>query len=189
MCGCAAAMWKRCDCKSIEPPRLFEALLRGRAWRRFPTSWPGSAGFARWPIRCRRCMPWKRALGSKLRHVIRTLRRLLYCGEWIESHALHVHLLHAPDFLGYESGLSMAQDYREEVNRGLQTEETRQSIAGSSGRPGHSSHQCGGRWLLSLSPARRIGGLDPAFRMGRRGGRRHHALGRRLRFPRLRAEV
>ena len=29
------------------------------------------------------------------------LRRLLYCGEWIESHALHIFMLHAPDFLGY----------------------------------------------------------------------------------------
>ena len=50
---------------------------------------------------------------------IRRLRRLLYCGEWIESHALHIHLLHAPDFLGYPSGLEMAGDFREEVERGL----------------------------------------------------------------------
>jgi coenzyme F420-reducing hydrogenase alpha subunit len=47
------------------------------------------------------------------------LRRLLYCGEWIESHALHIHLLHAPDFLGYESGISMAADHRGAVERGL----------------------------------------------------------------------
>ena len=33
----------------------------------------------------------------------RALRRLFYCGEWIESHALHIYLLHAPDFLGYQS--------------------------------------------------------------------------------------
>ena len=32
---------------------------------------------------------------------IRDLRRLIYCGEWIESLGLHVYLLHAPDFLGY----------------------------------------------------------------------------------------
>ena len=50
---------------------------------------------------------------------IRTLRRLLYCGEWIESHALHMFLLHAPDFLGYESGISMAGDHREVVEKGL----------------------------------------------------------------------
>ena len=55
---------------------------------------------------------------------IRDLRRLLYCGEWIESHALHVFLLHAPDFLGYESAIEMAADHREVVERGLQIKKT-----------------------------------------------------------------
>jgi coenzyme F420-reducing hydrogenase alpha subunit len=59
------------------------------------------------------------ALGVQITPGIRRLRRLLYCGEWIESHALHVHLLHAPDFLGYESGIAMARDYADEVKRGL----------------------------------------------------------------------
>ena len=40
---------------------------------------------------------------------LRNLRRLLYCGEWIESHILHVFMLHAPDFLGYESAVALAQ--------------------------------------------------------------------------------
>ena len=61
----------------------------------------------------------ERALGIEVPHEIRVLRRLLYCGEWIESHALHVHLLHAPDFLGFDSGLSMARDYPDEIQRGL----------------------------------------------------------------------
>ena len=51
---------------------------------------------------------------------IRHLRHLLYCGEWIESHVLHIHLLHAPDFLGFSSGLEMAADHRFEVERGLE---------------------------------------------------------------------
>jgi coenzyme F420-reducing hydrogenase alpha subunit len=51
---------------------------------------------------------------------IRRLRRLLYCGEWIESHGLHMHLLHAPDFLGFESGLQAAERYPDEIRRGLQ---------------------------------------------------------------------
>jgi coenzyme F420-reducing hydrogenase alpha subunit len=59
------------------------------------------------------------ALSIKVSPEIRQLRRLLYCGEWIESHALHIHLLHAPDFLGYESGIAMAKDYPDEVKRGL----------------------------------------------------------------------
>jgi sulfhydrogenase subunit alpha len=59
------------------------------------------------------------ALEIQITPAIRRLRRLLYCGEWIESHALHVYLLNAPDFLGYESGLEMAEKYPDEVNRGL----------------------------------------------------------------------
>jgi len=43
---------------------------------------------------------------------IRALRRLLYCGEYIESHALHMVMLHAPDFLGYPSAIELARDHR-----------------------------------------------------------------------------
>jgi coenzyme F420-reducing hydrogenase alpha subunit len=65
------------------------------------------------------CHALEKALGIQVTPEIRTLRRLLYCAEWIESHALHIHLLHAPDFLGYESGISMAADHKEAVERGL----------------------------------------------------------------------
>ena len=51
---------------------------------------------------------------------IRDLRRLIYCGEWIESHALHVFMLHAPDILGYDSAIEMARDHRGVVELGLQ---------------------------------------------------------------------
>ena len=37
----------------------------------------------------------ERALGIQITPDIRALRRLLYCGEWIESHGLHVYMLHA----------------------------------------------------------------------------------------------
>jgi coenzyme F420-reducing hydrogenase alpha subunit len=50
---------------------------------------------------------------------VRALRRLFYCGEWIESHALHIYLLHAPDFLGYASALELAADHRDIVEQGL----------------------------------------------------------------------
>ncbi|MCS6951199.1 MAG: nickel-dependent hydrogenase large subunit, partial [bacterium] len=59
------------------------------------------------------------ALGLRVPEPILRLRRLLYCGEWIESHVLHVVMLHAPDFLGYESAVAMAKDHRAAVERGL----------------------------------------------------------------------
>ncbi|HBZ00730.1 MAG TPA: Ni/Fe hydrogenase subunit alpha, partial [candidate division Zixibacteria bacterium] len=51
---------------------------------------------------------------------LRALRRLLYCGEWIESHALHVYMLHAPDFLGYEDAIQMAKDHPQAVIKALE---------------------------------------------------------------------
>jgi coenzyme F420-reducing hydrogenase alpha subunit len=62
----------------------------------------------------------EQALGITVSHAHRELRRLFYCGEWIESHALHVALLHAPDFLGYADGLAMAKDHGELVKQALQ---------------------------------------------------------------------
>jgi coenzyme F420-reducing hydrogenase alpha subunit len=52
------------------------------------------------------------------------LRRLLYCGEWIESHALHVYMLHAPDFLGYAGAVEMAREHPDVVQRGLALKKT-----------------------------------------------------------------
>ena len=59
------------------------------------------------------------ALGVTPPPEIRALRRLLYCGEWIESHALHIYMLNAPDFLGYESAITLAADFPKEVERAL----------------------------------------------------------------------
>ena len=89
------------------------ALLRGAAARprastRRRTSPPGSAASARSPTRSSACEAMEDALGIEVDEPVRALRRLIYCGEWIESHALHVFMLHAPDFLGYESGVEMA---------------------------------------------------------------------------------
>ena len=60
------------------------------------------------------------ALGVKVEGPLRELRRLLYCGEWIESHVLHVYMLHAPDFLGYEDALLLAKDKPELVKKALE---------------------------------------------------------------------
>jgi len=50
---------------------------------------------------------------------VQRMRRVMYCGEWIQSHALHIHLLAAPDFLGFNNAIEMAQGYPEAVQRGL----------------------------------------------------------------------
>jgi coenzyme F420-reducing hydrogenase alpha subunit len=59
------------------------------------------------------------ALGVEVTGRLADLRRLLYCGEWIESHVLHIYMLHAPDFLGYPGAIEMARDHGDVVRRGL----------------------------------------------------------------------
>ncbi|MFN9375268.1 MAG: Ni/Fe hydrogenase subunit alpha [Planctomycetaceae bacterium] len=110
---------ERVELQIYEPPRLFESLLRGRPLEETPDITARICGICPVAYQMTAVHALERALGVQVSPEIRRLRRLLYCGEWIESHALHMHLLHAPDFLGYDSGLAMAADHPLEVNRGL----------------------------------------------------------------------
>lgn len=102
-----------------EPPRFYEGFLRGREVREVPDIVARICGICPVAYQMSACHALEKALDIEVTPAIRTLRRLLYCGEWIESHALHIYLLHAPDFLGYESGISLAADHKEVVERGL----------------------------------------------------------------------
>ena len=103
----------------FEPPRFFEALLRGRQYAEAPDITARICGICPVAYQMSSVHAMENAFAAKVDDQIRGLRRLLYCGEWIESHALHIYLLHAPDFLGYEDAIRMAKDYPEIVQRGL----------------------------------------------------------------------
>jgi coenzyme F420-reducing hydrogenase alpha subunit len=103
----------------FEPPRFFEGFLAGRSFTEPPDITARICGICPVAYQMSACQALEAAVGVEVDEAIRTLRHLLYCGEWIESHVLHIHLLHAPDFLGYPSGLAMAVDHRDEVERGL----------------------------------------------------------------------
>ena len=103
----------------FEPPRFFEALLCGREIREVPDITARICGICPVAYQMSACHALEKALGLTIPLEIRRLRRLLYCAEWIESHVLHIYLLHAPDFLGCESVISLAAINREAVERGL----------------------------------------------------------------------
>jgi sulfhydrogenase subunit alpha len=105
--------------KIFEPPRLFEALLRGRSFTEAPDFTARICGICPVAYQMSSVHAMEDALGVKVGGQLRALRRLLYCGEWIESHALHVVMLHAPDFLGYDSGIEMASKHGDAVRGGL----------------------------------------------------------------------
>jgi coenzyme F420-reducing hydrogenase alpha subunit len=103
-----------------EPPRLFEALLVGRALEEVPDITARMCGICPVAYQMSSVHALEAALRVQITPEIRQLRRLLYCGEWIESHALHMHLLHAPDFFGAASGIELARQFPKEMQRGLQ---------------------------------------------------------------------
>lgn len=107
-----------------EPPRFFEAFLRGRSYRETPDIVARICGICpiAYQMSCVQAM--EQAFGITVDPMIRLLRRLIYCGEWIESHTLHVGMLHAPDFLGYEDSLAMAKDHPQLVKDVLTLKKT-----------------------------------------------------------------
>jgi len=105
--------------KIFEPPRFFEALLRGRKFSEAPDITARICGICPIAYQTSACNAMESAAGVRLTGGLRSLRRLIYCGEWIESHALHVYFLHAPDFLGYDNAIQMATDFPEQVQMGL----------------------------------------------------------------------
>ena len=107
------------ELKIFEPPRFFEAFLRGRAYLEAPDITARICGICPVAYQMSACHALEAALGLVPPAGVRSLRRLLYCGEWIESHTLHVFLLHAPDFLGFEDAVAMAKHHRDVVARAL----------------------------------------------------------------------
>ena len=111
---------ERVELRIFEPPRFFEAFLRGRAAAEAPDITARICGICPVAYQMSAVHAVEDALGIQVTPAIDALRRLLYCGEWIESHTLHIYMLHAPDFLGYPSAIDMARDHGELVRRGLE---------------------------------------------------------------------
>ncbi len=114
--------------KIYEPPRFFEAFLRGRHFGEAPDVTARICGICPIAYQMSAVHAIEDGLGVKVSEEIRELRRLIYCGEWIESHALHIYMLHAPDFLGYESAIHMARDHGPLVQQGLALKKTGNEI-------------------------------------------------------------
>jgi len=127
----------------FEPPRFFEAFLQGRRFTEVPDITARICGICPMAYQMSSVQAMESACGAVIDPAIDDLRRLMYCGEWIESHALHVHLLHAPDFLGYPSGIAMAADHPDEVTRGLRIKQVGNAIVSALG--GREIHPVGVR--------------------------------------------
>ena len=111
---------EQAELRIFEPPRFFEALLRDRGFDEVPDIVARICGICPVAYQTSACNAIENACGVRLDPDLIALRRLLYCGEWIESHVLHMFMLHAPDFLGYDGAIEMARDHRPLVESALQ---------------------------------------------------------------------
>lgn len=133
-----------------EPPRFFEALLRGRSYLDPVDVTARICGICPVAYQMSAAMAIEDACGVLVDGPIRQLRRLLYWGEWIESHALHIYLLHAPDFLGYDGAVEAAADHPDLIASGLQLKKAGNAIM----------EVVGGRAVHPVNP--RVGGFHRA---------------------------
>jgi coenzyme F420-reducing hydrogenase alpha subunit len=127
----------------FEPPRLFEKFLEGRSYCDVPDMVARICGICPVAYQMSAVHAIEQIFGMEPGPWVRDMRRLFYCGEWLESHALHVHLLAAPDFLGFASAIAMAEKFPNEVRRGLQLQELGNAIVRLLG--GRSVHPVGAR--------------------------------------------
>jgi sulfhydrogenase subunit alpha len=102
-----------------EPPRFFEGFLQGRYFQEVPDITARICGICPVAYQMSSAQAIEAALGVTITPEMRKLRRLLYCAEYIESHALHIYMLQAPDLLNFESALSLASKEPEIVRKAL----------------------------------------------------------------------
>lgn len=112
----------------FEPPRFFEAFLRGRSYTEPPDLTSRVCGICPVAYQMSACRAVEDACGTVVDGQLTALRRLLYCGEWIESQTMHIYLLHAPDFFGVDNVVELAGVAREDVERGLRLKQAGNSI-------------------------------------------------------------
>ncbi len=121
------------ELRIFEPPRFFEGLLRGREQEEAPDITSRICGICPVAYQMTACQAIENAQIVSVDDGVRRLRRLLYAGEWIESHTLHMFMLHLPDFLGYPDAIAMAHDHQELVQQGLRIKKVGNSLVSAIG--------------------------------------------------------
>jgi sulfhydrogenase subunit alpha len=149
-----------------EPPRLFEKLLEGRRHDEVPDIVARICGICPVAYQMSAVSALENAFGIAIDPVVRAWRRAMYCGEWIQSHALHIHLLAAPDFFGAASVVELAARHPESVRRGLGLQRLGNDLIRLLG--GRSVHPVGVRvgGFHRAPPAREVEALLPRLRAG-----------------------
>lgn len=127
----------------FEPPRYFEKFLEGREAEEVVDIVARICGICPVAYQMSALNALESLSNDSLGHWVQQMRRVFYCGEWLQSHALHIHLLALPDFLGFDNAIAMAERHPNEVKRGLQLQGLGNSLIRLFG--GRSVHPVGAR--------------------------------------------
>jgi sulfhydrogenase subunit alpha len=149
-----------------EPPRFFEGFLRGRFIQDVPDMTARICGICPVAYQMSSVRALENALGMTVSPQARLVRDLMYCGEWIESHVLHIFMLQAPDLTGHESALSLAAVAPDVVKNALHMKKIgNQILKVIGGRSVHPVNACVGGWY-SWPSAAELHALLPELEWG-----------------------
>ena len=168
-----------------EPPRFFEGFLKDRFLQEVPDITARICGICPVAYQMSAAYALENALGVKISPQARSLRRLMYCGEYIESHALHIYMLQAPDLLGKESALELVAELPEVVKNALRLKKIgNELLKAIGGRSVHPVNVCVGGFY-SWPEAKALKALLPDLEWGLNAALDTVKLGLTLPFPDL----
>ncbi|WP_026375374.1 Ni/Fe hydrogenase subunit alpha [Aestuariibacter salexigens] len=107
----------------FEPPRLFERFLQGKPHTDVADLSARICGICPMAYQLTSILAMESLFEIELPDHIVDLRLLMNLGEWLQSHALHIHFLAMPDFYGYDSAVQMAAKHGDLLTRGMQIQE------------------------------------------------------------------
>lgn len=149
-----------------EPPRFFEGFLRDRFLQDVPDITARICGICPVAYQMSSVRALENALGLQESPQAHLLRNLFYCGEWIESHVLHIYMLQGPDLTGHQSALSLAAVAPDVVKTALKMKKIGNLVLKAiGGRSVHPVNACVGGWY-SWPDASELRALIPDLEWG-----------------------
>ncbi len=103
----------------FEGPRFFESITIGKPIDEAVAVYPRVCSFCAAAHKITGVQAAENAIGLNPTGQTKRLREILYIGDYIESHALHLFLLALPDFLGYHDAFTLGEEHPDILRAGI----------------------------------------------------------------------
>jgi sulfhydrogenase subunit alpha len=131
---------RECRFDVVEAPRFFEAMVRGRPYDELNHITSRICGICSVGHSTTSAQATEKVMGVQLSEQALLLRKLIFHGEIIDSHVLHTYYLAAPDLLGVDSVIPLAETHRDVLERALRIKKLSGDLCGMIG--GRHTHPC-----------------------------------------------